>query len=98
MSTSDLSTLSCGPRLSGQTAAQIRLAVVTASFKSQEDRDNWVGDLKAAVPGSRDEAGTLSYQLSYGVDDPLKVVIVERCLSRSLWGPLCQMPCDCAIL
>ena len=79
MSTSGISTRSCSPRLSPQTAAQVRLAVVTASFKSQEDRDKWVGDLKAAVPGSQDEAGTLSYQLSYGVNDPLKVVIIERC-------------------
>ena len=64
----------------GSTAAQVRLAVVTASFKSQEDRDKWVGDLKAAAPGSRDEAGTLSYQLSIGVKDALKVVIIERCV------------------
>ena len=55
--------------------------MVTASFKSQEARDKWVGDLKAAVPSSRDEPGTLSYQLSQGVQDPLKVVIIERCVA-----------------
>jgi len=91
-----LSTLSYGPLLSPGTAAQVRLAVVTASFKSQEDRDKWVGDLKAAVPGSRDETGTLSYQLSYGVNDPLKVVIIERCAAPVLILVGSALSNDCA--
>ena len=64
--------------------AQVRVAVVTASFKTPEARDTWVGHLKAAVQPSRDEAGTLSYQLSYGVQDPLKVVLIERCTAQGI--------------
>ena len=42
-----------------------------------------MGHLKAAVKPSHDEAGTLSYQLSYGVEDPLKIVLIERCAPRA---------------
>ncbi len=56
----------------------MRVTIVTASFKTEEARDTWVGHLKEAIKPSHAEAGTLSYQLSYGVQDPLQVLLYER--------------------
>ena len=55
------------------------MAIVTATFKTQEARDAWVESLKKAVKPSHDEAGTLSYKLSYGVQNPLQILMYERC-------------------
>ena len=70
------------------------MAIVTATFKTQEARDAWVEPLKKAIKPSHDEAGTLSYQLSYGVQNPCRSCYMRgqsrtiRCLAIAGSSPL----------
>jgi len=57
--------------------------VVVASFKVQEGRvDEAVTALTPVIEQTHDEAGCLSYALHRDVNDPLRLVLVERWTSQ----------------
>ncbi len=78
---------------------QAWLLVVNLTFPNQKERDKFI-ELFAPLAQSvaAKERGVLGYELSVADNDPLKVVIFERCASSNSLCPSSQHVCFCSHL